>query len=309
MKSRRNEALALSEELLADIELSRIESVAMVRKANRLARLLDDAESLTWLSFEIGGYIGNSSGLSSDEWEATRRSGRRYFKTVDGRRVEHAYVASLSSLQSTTEASKIRLQHSEATNVAERNDAQKNAVTSQGVIDGVIGAVYLYVSQMYQELRFGSAVETAFENVRDRVDSAIASLVPAAIPMLTTALENAQTDDPEQWKNAAKACRDLVHSTADALRPAGPDVGSRKMGQSNYINRLVDWIVNNAISSTKAAIIKSDLEHLGKRLDAAADGGNKGAHNEVSKEDASRFIVGTYILMGDILELADEKLA
>lgn len=185
----------------------------------------------------------------------------------------------------------------------ERTTTQSGAVTSQATIDSVIGNVYSYVSQIYQELRFGSAVESAFESVRNRVDGAINNLVPDAIPVLTTALENAQTNDPEQWKNAAKACRDLVKATADSLRPPGKDVGNIKMGESNYINRLVDWISSKSVSKTKSTIIKSDLEHLGKRLDAASDGGNKGTHASVTKEDASRFIIGTYILLGDILEL------
>ena len=305
MESRRKEALILSEDLLADIELVRLSPVAIVRKANRLARLMDDAEALSWLSFEVGGYTEKGAGLPPEEWRAAVRSGRQYFEQKDGKQVGYASVTSLSSLASTVETSKIRLQKSGDANVYERNNIQTNATKSQSIIDKVIGAVYLYVSQIYQELRFGSAVESAFENVRNQVDGAIAKLVPNAMPVLATALENAQTNDPEQWKNAAKACRDLIKATADALRPAGLDKGKIKMGDGNYVNRLADWIDAHLISGSKAGLAKADLEYLGKRLDAATNGGNKGAHTEVTKEDASRFIVGTYILLGDILELAD----
>lgn len=303
MATKRQEALSLSEQLLGDIELSRIDPVAIVRKASRLARLMDDNEAVTWLSHEISGYVGTGSGMTPSEWIAAGRSGRRYFKKKEGNNVEYAHTGSLSSFHVTVETAKIRLEHSESVTPYERTTTQSSAITAQATIDAVIGNVYSYVSQIYQELRFGSAVESAFESVRNRVDGAISSLVPDAIPVLTTALENAQTDDPAQWKNAAKACRDLVKATADSLRPPGSDVGKIKMGDSNYINRLVDWIGKKSTSATKGAMIKSDLEHLGKRLDAVSDGGNKGAHAEVTKEDASRFIVGTYILLGDILEL------
>jgi hypothetical protein len=49
MASRREEALHLSTELLADIELSRLPAMDIARKAFRLARLLDDTEAMQWL--------------------------------------------------------------------------------------------------------------------------------------------------------------------------------------------------------------------------------------------------------------------
>jgi len=303
MTTKRAEALILAEELLTDIELSRIESVAIVRKTNRLARLMDDNEALAWLSYEVGGYIGTGSGMTLAEWDAAGRSGRRYFKKKDEKKTEYSHVESLSKLHVTVETAKILLQHPNSASSLDRSNAQSSAVDAQQTIDAVIGSVYLYISQIYQELRFGMAVESAFENVRNRVDGMISSLVPNAMPVLTTALENAQTDDPEQWKNAAKACRDLIKAAADTLRPSGPDVGKIKMGENNFVNRLVDWINENSKSVTKGSMIKSDLEYLGKRLDATTGSGNKGAHASVSKEDASRFIVGTYILLGDILGL------
>ena len=50
-------------------------------------------------------------------------------------------------------------------------------------------------------------------------------------------------------------------------------------------------------------MIGSDLEYLGHRLDAALDAGHKGAHAEVDRYEASRFVAGTYLLLGDVLRL------
>jgi hypothetical protein len=47
----------------------------------------------------------------------------------------------------------------------------------------------------------------------------------------------------------------------------------------------------------------SDLSYHGHRLDAALDAGHKGTHAEVSRFDASRFVTGTYLLLGDVLGL------
>lgn len=76
-----------------------------------------------------------------------------------------------------------------------------------------------------------------------------------------------------------------------------------QMGDDNYINRLVDWVVQGSPSETAAAMIAADLQYLGKRLDAVNEAGHKGAHATVTKYDASRFITGTYLLLGDIIRV------
>lgn len=315
MNGKKDEALKLTEELLTDIELERLTPTSTVRKASRLARLMDDVEASAWLGYEVGGYPsnGNGKGLSVAEWTAAVRSGRRYSVTKDGEMKDYVIASTLAELQAHVESARTRLSHADSSNFYERNAQQKIIANNQGFIDKVIGAVYQYVVKIYHELRFGAAVATAFENLRSTVDTQIATVVPDALPILSTALENAQTDNPEQWKNAAKACRDLIKATADALRQPGPDKeidsGKRviKMGNENYVNRLVDWIEEHSISATKKNLVKSDLEHLGERLDATAGSGNKGTHAKVSKVDASRFIVGTYVLLGDILSLTNKK--
>jgi hypothetical protein len=188
-------------------------------------------------------------------------------------------------------------------NAGERAQLRNFVGDQRALLDKVIGAFHSYVSQRFQELRFGSAVETAFEIVRREVDEQIAELVPDALPKLSAAFENAASSNPEQWANAAAGCRRLLMAAADALRPAGPPVNGRKMGPDNYVNRLIDWIVSTAESETAAYMIMADLEHLGPRLDAATGAGGKGAHAEVSRFDASRFVTGTYLLLGDILRL------
>ena len=318
MESKRSESLKLSEEILADIELSNLPPTALVRKTSRLARLLDDTVAMSWLRHETTGYAPTKeNNLDASAWAAAKKSGRDHYES--GKHV--ANPASLSQLQAEIDASKLQYaatadasyQVSSANqyqsvqvprgNTIERNALRQKIATNQALIDKVVGSIHEYVTNINLELRFGTAVESAFENVRKNVDSRITSLIPNAMPILTTALENAQTDNQVQWNNAAKACRDLIKAAADALRPAGPDVGAIKMGDENYINRLVDWIQGNITSTTKKTLLTTEINHLGERLDAVTGSGHKGAHADVSKADASRFIVGTYLLLGDILNL------
>lgn len=127
--------------------------------------------------------------------------------------------------------------------------------------------------------------------------------------MLSAAFENAVSENPEHWANAAGTCRRLLKAVADELRPPGPDVGGRKMGDGNYINRLIDWINEKARSTTAAGIAISDLAYLGGRLDASDGAGQKGAHATVDRLEASRFITATYLVLGDVLRIAPKATA
>jgi hypothetical protein len=317
--SRRAEALALAEELLGDIEFSRISPSDIARRASRLARLLDDTEATAWLACEVGGFPEEPAGtLPPEVFEAARRSNRVF---RDGKGQERANTSPLGQIEATIDASSAQIAAASdkpvslttpnlpAINKAiEGNRAERgvlrNLISNQrGLLEKVLGAMHGYVAGRYQELRFGSAVESAFEVVRAEVDGQLAELVPDALPKLSAAFENATSDNPEDWASGAATCRRLLKAAANALRPPGPVVDGREMGAANYINRLVDWIVNQAESETRAEMIRADLEYLGRRLDAANDAGHKGAHAEVSRLDASRFVAGTYLLLGDVLSL------
>lgn len=287
--------------------------MSVARKAGRLARLLDDGKAMQWLAYETTGY---PSPLDHDAAGAARRSCRVY-QADDG--TMKAKTSMLGELAAEIDAAQVDLSagsgdtsSSDYAVIVENNKAQRRNGLRQairdrrGVIDKVIGALHQYTADKYQELRFGSAVETAFEVVRQGVDKEIGGLVPDALPMITAAFENAASDNPEHWQNAASTCRRLLMTAADRLRPSGPDVNGRKMGSSNYVNRLVDWIASQADSDTAAKMIAADLEYLGPRLDAADAAGQKGAHvgpKSVTRFDVSRFVAGTYLVLGDILRI------
>jgi hypothetical protein len=312
--------LTLAEQLLTEIELSAVGPADIARKASRLARLIDDAEAMKWLHFEVSGY---PKPLSEGAETAAIRSNRLVRNPKAGSFGDGPsyWTQTLGELAATIDAAKAQLsaatdapvsvsssnphQHVFAPkgNTQERSAVRNYIASQQAILDNIIGALHAYAAERYQELRFGSAVESAFEVVRREVDLSIGELVPDALPMLSAAFENATSDNPEHWSNAAGTCRRLLKAVADELRPPGPDVNGRKMGDGNYINRLVDWIVQNSQSETATKIITTDLDYLGKRLDAADEAGQKGAHAVVDRFDASRFITGTYLVLGDVLRL------
>ena len=318
MGTKRDEALELAEDLLTDIELSRTGAVSYARKASRLARLLNDGVEILWLHYEVVGYPEGNN-LDQIAWSAAQRSNRVYSK--DGK--QYARTSSIGQIEESIAAAKLQLGSAAdashqitntmptalytpppAGNAFERNNLRSQIASNKALLDKVVGSIYVYASTTYQKLRFGSVVETIFEDVRDKVDAQIGGLIPDALPILNTALENSQSNDKAQWKNAANACRDLLIAAADTLRPPGKPKNGISMTKAHYKNRLIDWIKENSSSDTTGDLVSSELQHLGERLDAAADTGNKGAHVSVTQEEANRYLVGTYMLLGDILDIA-----
>jgi hypothetical protein len=320
---RKAEALQLADELLTDFELIRLRPTHLVLKASRLARLLDDAEALDWLSIEISGYEPHTAkgGLPPKPWKAVVRSRRTY---VDDEGTTRADTVSVSQLESMVDSARLRMGAaadapvsissanpqqfvtSGPGNALERRGLQDMIVKSQPLLDKILGAVHDYVAEKEVELRFGNAIETSFVRIRDRADNAIARLVPGVARQLAAAIELVGSDNPEHWSDAAAYCRKLIKAVADELQPIGSDIGGRANGPDNYINRLVFWIQEREPSETAREVMVSDLEYLGRRLDSFAGAGNKGAHATVDQHDADRFIVGTYVLLSDTLHLSSE---
>jgi hypothetical protein len=314
-------AAVLSDQLLEDIEMARLGPADQIRRASRLARLLDDADALEWLNQEIDGYRVLGGGLTAAQVKFATRSGRRVpnkdgktqFGTdsvdkiqADIEGAKQQLGAAADAPVSVTSANPYQVVQPPAGNAQERSLLREFISKRSDLLGRVTGAVHRYVSEKNLELRFGAAMESAFSILRREVDGKIATLVPSAAIKFSSAFENASSSNSEDWANAAGACRRLIKAVADELRPPGEPVGNIKMTDDRYINRLIDWISRqHELSETPKDVIRRDLEFLGNRLDAFADAGHKGAHAEVSKYEASRYITGTYLLVGDILRLRE----
>jgi hypothetical protein len=315
--SRREEASRLADSLLSDIELARVAPLDIARRAGRLARLVDDADAMAWLKNETSGYPEGA--LSHAAADAANRSGRRgpdedgqprWWTTPLGQleiELENALTEVNGLSQSSTGGEwALAVENSRS---QQRRALRAKAAFSRQLIDRVVGSIHQYVLERHHELRFGAAVESSFEVVRAEVDRSLAALVPEAMPMLAAAFESASSSKPEHWANAAGTCRRLIEAVADALRPPGPDKSTPdgkliRLGKRQYINRLVDWIQEHSDSETTAGMITADLAYLGARLDAADRARQKGVHGRVGRLEAARYLVGTYLVLGDIIGVA-----
>lgn len=170
------------------------------------------------------------------------------------------------------------------------------------------GCLYDYVLKIYNKLSYGNIVEDTFTKSRLAVNDKLSTLCPKSIEKFITVYNNMDSDNPEDWANAVHSCRRILVDLADVLYPPKDEPilinGKKiKVGKDQYINRLIQVIDSKAGSKTYSDIVGTDLEYTGKRIDAINNAACKGTHSDVSKEEASRYIIHTYLLISDIVSL------
>ena len=277
------EAARLSGEILTDIELGRVPLSVAELQVVRLSLILGDSQDHRLFVEHSAGEAGTET---TGELESTVAKGQA---VLEGKLALPGKYAGEWAL----------------------ND--KDRATRE--LDSRRTLVYDYAARKHYEVRFSRLAEDVFARIRSRIDSSIGSAVPDAVKKLTAAHDNLASDNAEDWSNAAHSCRRVLQDLADALFP--PQEAPRvrvfdgkqleiKLGADQYINRLVAYVEDSSESGRFNEIVGSHLRYIGDRLDSLFTTAQKGSHATVTKEEADRCVVYTYLLVGDILSLRDD---
>lgn len=322
--NRIKECTELSAEILKNFELSELPASKIILKCLRLCRLLNDEDGILLFTYESSGYPKTSTGLSSDVWRIAKIAGRCYINSKD--KEEYANTELISEIEEFISSQKIRLQASVDPNISissanphqyvsapagnanERNIIVKSILEKQSLLQKVTGSLYNYVLQIYNKLMYGNIIEDTFTKARLQVNDELAKICPNAVWKFSSVYSNMDSDNQEDWANAVHSCRRILVELADVLFPPQdePIIKNGRtimLGSEQYINRLVQFIDNHSSSKTYAAVVGNDLSSIGMRLDAINNAVCKGTHVEVTKDEASRYIIHTYLLISDIISL------
>lgn len=334
-----DEAFILSEEILKGIELANTSLVSCTLKASRLARLLNDFDHQRIFSFESSGYPSTPSGVSADIWKLCQKANRTYKlkETKDGveKEIERADLISVGAaeteMDSLRESLRVAFDPNVSVSSANPNQYVTTGVTSNSgerrklrariqelstLLDKRRGFLYEYVSNKNYELKYSKITSDIFSRTRNNVDSKIGNLIPLSVQKFASVYENLNSDNTEDWSNAVHSCRRILQDTADVIYPARDDkvinpTSSKpkiiKLGPDNYINRLIAYVEENTNSKRFEEIVGSHMKYLGERLDAIFQAAQKGSHDIIAtREEADRYVIYTYLVIGDILSLRDE---
>lgn len=329
------EALALSEEVLRNIELSELPLVAICLKASRLARLTNDFEMQQLFEYEASGYPTSPDGVPGDVF-ALGGKARRHTTTKDektGSLQTTMYLASIGELEGQLAASQAALSAAVDPDVSvssanpnqyvlgptgnsiERTNRLSNISDITRKLARARAVIHGYITDKHYELRYSRISSDVFSRIRETVDGKIGSSIPNSVKKFTAVYENLASNNPEDWANAVHSCRRILQDLADVLFPAQEDrivkEGGKdktiRLGPDNFINRLIAYVSDHSKSKTYESVVGSQLGFLGNRLDALFDAAQKGSHSVVTREEADRCVVYTYLVVGDLLSLLDQS--
>lgn len=324
------EALSLSEDILRNIELNEQPLANIALKTGRLARLLNDLETRKIMGFEAGGYPFSPAGVPQDVYELAVQAGRETQEKKDkGEISKSIYTSSIAELEQMAHGAEIEFEAARDPNVsissanpnqfvmgANNNFLERQAIrnrTTQAVrrLAKRRAFIHDYALRKNSELKYSGIADDIFSRLRERVDNSIGKHVPDAVQQFVAVYDNLASGNKEDWSNAVHSCRRILQNLADVIFPAQSDIQkvvngksiSIKLGADNYINRIVAFIESKSGSGRFDAIVGSHLRFVGERLDSVFEAAQKGSHATVEKEEADRYVVYTYLIVGDVLSL------
>jgi len=173
---------------------------------------------------------------------------------------------------------------------------------SEAVLERVRNRVYRYASRALSRLIFDEIPQHVFDATRVRVDDALAKNCPSALEKFAVAYQELAGSSAENWTNACTGVRRILMDFADAVFPPRSEpLDGRKVGPEEYVNRLWAYANQKIKSETDRALTVAELHDLGTRIDAIYALSNKGIHAAVTKDEADRIIIRTYLLIADLL--------
>jgi hypothetical protein len=325
------EALGLSEEILRNIELSEQPLSNIALKAGRLARLLNDFDMQKIMGFEAGGYPSTHHGVSPEVYELAVSAGRESEKkdAKTGAVSKTIYVTPIAELEQMVSVADVEFGAARdpnisissanphqyvgggTTNFLERQGIRQRSAESVRRLSARRSFIHGYALRKNSELKYSGIADDIFSRVRERVDGRIGAHVPDAVQKLAAVYTNLASENMEDWSNAVHSCRRILQDMADAIFPARDDsekevngkIVKIKLGPDNYVNRIIAFVEGKSDSERFQSIVGSHLKFVGERLDSVFQAAQKGSHASVGKDEADRYVVYTYLIVGDVLSL------
>lgn len=325
-------ALLACEKVIDGIEDQTITTESALLQCTKIARLLNDEESLIWLQYEYGGYPRTKDGhIENAAWELAYKMGRGYISngkklifTELASELEEQILSNRSAVGNfTTNGASVAgdyamLAMNNLTSVvASSTKSLLNIVsTSQKRLSLLRAEYYEYALKKQIELSFGNVASSVFAEYRESVDNALSMLSKETILKLQAIEGKLESDNPEMYSQALTTCRRLFESVADELfakyypnyaektykTKSGKDIDVSGEHYKNKLSAVIELLQNKSASNT---LVGSNIIYLLDWIDNILDLQCEGVHSEITREDAKKCIIQTYICLGDILNLQD----
>jgi hypothetical protein len=196
-----------------------------------------------------------------------------------------------------------------------RMNAQHQISHHKSILERIRNRVYDFLSQTEKQIIYGQIHSDIFEQNRQHVELRLGQICPEALSKFVAAYRRSKENDPESWAQALTSCRRLLKDLADKLYPPteepviGADGKPRILTDDQFKNRLWQYVFEQTGRSTSSGLLLASVQDLGNRIDRLYELTNKGIHADVSNFEVNQCLIQTYILVGDILRIADKQSA
>lgn len=294
MTPKTEEAIKIAEQIKNDIESPFSNIVKITRQYYNLAMLVGKSNEARWAGQELDGYKSIKDVTDYRRIAHVNEKNNCVFILEDCEEVERRSRFDVLSYEYPCYSG---LQITRDKTVVKRE-------RFYNIVKQIYNRMYRETTNILIDLKFGGIIETIFEENKKLIDSKIVDISPDAVGKFTTAYERLREKDPESWAQAVTTCRRILKDFADSIYPPrSTPVNGRKVGEEEYVNRLWAFASEKIGSGTNRDIVQSEIEYLGQRIDTIYNLTNKGTHAEISKDEAERAIIRTYLLIGDLIKL------
>ncbi|AMF92408.1 hypothetical protein AL536_02705 [Vibrio fluvialis] len=306
--SKSEHTLELVQDLLDDLELGRSSVEKIILKASRLARIVGAEEVKEWLRFELGGFYSDNS-ISLKYMTLTGR--------WTNRDENKGYWMPLAQIEARIEADKAKLSvmrtpdssgdHNYAVHHATRamNETTNNISKFSGIRSKVIALLHKFITDVYYEKVFDNLSESIFEGYKREVDHLISENCGDVLEQIPTVMERLSSGNAEAISHALTTCRRVIESFADSIFPASDEtmnIGGNelKLDASKHQNRINAYIHQRCESKSRKQRFRQNLANLFDRV-------STGVHKDVTPEEAKALFLNTYLFLGEVLHLEENK--
>lgn len=170
---------------------------------------------------------------------------------------------------------------------------------------------YRFATSAYTTLTYGDALQGIWEGYRTTVEATLSQL--GFDRQFESIRDGIASDNPQSWRNAMWACRDVLRDLAahlwrDSQKTYAALTGANGkplvVDESKYVNRLLAYLHFKGETGGAGAYLKAEIERIVSSLHTLNDLDSK-AHNPVTKQDARLAAIGTYTILGEFIARTD----
>lgn len=333
LSTKRQQALEACEKVINGTEDGTITVSSSLLLCKRIARLVSDNEGQEWLNYEYGGYP-NNNGIPKEAWIIGAKHGRLYTeKNEEGNCHEYLFTELCGELEATIDSNTKAINNfstqgfsaagewaigatNRMTSAVSSGTASllKNIKTAERRLSILKSQYYDYAVRWQIELQFGNTSKMIFEEYQERVDGYYSLLPTKTLQKLNAIQDLMEDDNPEHYAQVVASCRRLWSETAkllfDEVLPGykgnayktktGKDIDITGDHDNNKLSAVIETLQSKATTNT---LVGSETVYLIDWIEQINKNQSAGVHHDVTREQAMRCIIHTYIALGDILSL------